>query len=168
MDELKPCPWCGPAKVTAGHTSGNLFRAGCEKCDIEWTRPTYAEAIAAWNRRADDAGKALREFVEAAKELRSYVRWKGNDLDLASPIVYRYDRAEYALSAPQTLRTEVTPSGEADRLRGGTPEITSPACLPSASDSAPREKSCDYCHYPAGKHGAWCKAAPPAKPGRKK
>ncbi len=50
--ELKPCPWCGPDQVTAGHTARDLFRAGCEKCDIQWTRPTYDEAVAAWNRRA--------------------------------------------------------------------------------------------------------------------
>jgi Lar family restriction alleviation protein len=50
-EELKPCPWCGPGQVSAGHTNRNLFRAGCETCGIEWTRPTYAEAVELWNRR---------------------------------------------------------------------------------------------------------------------
>ncbi len=41
------------------------------------------------------------------------------------------------LEQADDLRTDVAPSREADRLRGVNPEITSPACLPSASASAP-------------------------------
>lgn len=65
MTELKPCPFCGgEAKIQHEYSreSGDWYAVDClnKKCPMEivivttgW-RPTEAEAVEAWNRRAND------------------------------------------------------------------------------------------------------------------
>lgn len=51
-DALSPCPFCGaPAELANKGPMGH--KARCTSCDAERScRPTPAEAIAAWNKRA--------------------------------------------------------------------------------------------------------------------
>lgn len=66
MSELKPCPWCGRVPeiirnrtIVSGEVKHQEFYAfhPCRYIgSIEtWKRDTEAEAIEAWNRRANDA-----------------------------------------------------------------------------------------------------------------
>lgn len=60
--ELKPCPFCGGEAntypvVVGRHLDHTLFSVSCKKCGcgtkrFDWIR----EAIAAWNKRAKEAG----------------------------------------------------------------------------------------------------------------
>ena len=56
MAELKPCPFCGCAKVSVGNFAG-WFYGKCldDNCrTMGPTKPTKEEAIEAWNRRAEN------------------------------------------------------------------------------------------------------------------
>ncbi|MCP9269691.1 Lar family restriction alleviation protein [Xenorhabdus sp. XENO-1] len=57
-DELKPCPFCGGYSVVDKEYGGKYF-VYCSECLVEQTEPseTEAEAIAAWNQRANNDGK---------------------------------------------------------------------------------------------------------------
>lgn len=57
MAELKPCPFCG-GTATAQKNSNTWWRIKCDNCPCEVGRYWYhkkADAIEAWNRRADNA-----------------------------------------------------------------------------------------------------------------
>lgn len=63
-DELKPCPFCGENGLV--EEFGRLVLVQCCGCGVATDGSlTEAEAIAAWNRRANEAElvAALREFV---------------------------------------------------------------------------------------------------------
>ena len=50
--ELKPCPFCGCNAIVEGYSN---WWVRCECCLVETrTFKTEAEAIEAWNRRAED------------------------------------------------------------------------------------------------------------------
>lgn len=75
MDKLLPCPFCGWAAIMREWTSGmHYYRAECsntEGCDCHGLQHlTLGEAIAAWNRRADDERfkNALKEIINLACE----------------------------------------------------------------------------------------------------
>jgi len=54
-EALEPCPLCGGDELSHGFVEGGGVHwgtAGCEACDLQVTKATEAEAIAAWNRRA--------------------------------------------------------------------------------------------------------------------
>jgi Lar family restriction alleviation protein len=53
--ELKPCPFCGgEAGMVPPDSALPLWYAGCRHCDQGFCEDSEAEAIAAWNARADD------------------------------------------------------------------------------------------------------------------
>lgn len=56
-DKLKPCPFCGGKAVRLNFLDRELMRTmfGCRKCHttVQFARTTEAEAIEAWNTRAD-------------------------------------------------------------------------------------------------------------------
>lgn len=69
MSELLPCPFCG------GEASKRLFYKGkyrvhCNVCDAHSgdVCDTEAEAIAAWNSRAERTCKVTKEFVDIGGE----------------------------------------------------------------------------------------------------
>ena len=54
-EQLRPCPFCGgEANIYQMHFWGTTYTCECSNCGIE-TKPmdTEAEAIEAWNRRAE-------------------------------------------------------------------------------------------------------------------
>lgn len=52
--ELKPCPFCGGEKIKAVHGKW-MWWCKCGECGAESAiRNTKAEAIEAWNRRANE------------------------------------------------------------------------------------------------------------------
>lgn len=56
-DDLKPCPFCGNSKRSwlGVENWQQGFNATCWQCKARAAfKPTEAEAIAAWNRRASD------------------------------------------------------------------------------------------------------------------
>lgn len=72
MSELKPCPFCGgEAKTWADRTD---FYVACYKCHIDMSSGKPAEAIEAWNRRAQpaQAGQVLTDDKLLAM-------WEGTD-----------------------------------------------------------------------------------------
>ena len=59
MTELKPCPFCGGEAETKRHkffVGSDTYGVVCTKCEARTSQffDTQAEAIEAWNRRADD------------------------------------------------------------------------------------------------------------------
>ena len=57
MSELKPCPFCGADAELYQTNDTRNFRVICQKCPASVGRYWYhrkADAIKAWNRRADN------------------------------------------------------------------------------------------------------------------
>lgn len=87
MSELKPCPFCGGEAIpcsTGNHFATEKFFVLCGVCEVETPRiaRTRKEAIAAWNRRADDdtnvATNADRIRGMNDEELAEYIFGLGN------------------------------------------------------------------------------------------
>lgn len=60
-EQLRPCPFCGgEANIYQMHFCGTTYTCECSDCGIE-TKPmdTEAEAIEAWNRRAEPERKSM-------------------------------------------------------------------------------------------------------------
>ena len=60
MTDLKPCPFCGnEGKIVqdsgGGDYAQDFYYPECSECTLEWASSfdTYAEAVEAWNTRAD-------------------------------------------------------------------------------------------------------------------
>lgn len=80
MSNLKPCPFCGgeaeihPSNDWDAKFTGSTYFAWCDKCE---TRGDYynteAEAIVAWNTRADDAPDQTVDSCEA--DSREQLEW---------------------------------------------------------------------------------------------
>ena len=71
-EALKPCPLCGGNELSHGYVAGGGIEwgtCGCEACDLQVTKGTEAEAIAAWNRRlhTPEAGERDVELANAAR-----------------------------------------------------------------------------------------------------
>ena len=59
QNELKPCPFCGGENVEVFHPKYNpfigLYQVQCYDCHFGYKQcHTEKEAVAAWNRRAND------------------------------------------------------------------------------------------------------------------
>lgn len=53
-DNVKPCPFCGCTAISVREMSG-YFRASCGRCEATASyQESEQEAIARWNRRAND------------------------------------------------------------------------------------------------------------------
>lgn len=60
MNELKPCPFCGgKAYITTFDVFGGVHYAVCRNCKARVGKPSEADAVAAWNRRAQPANEPL-------------------------------------------------------------------------------------------------------------
>jgi Lar family restriction alleviation protein len=96
-DELKPCPFCGnnDYMTVEGTVSSNNFQVVCSwlsgGCGASGgVRRTQAEAIAAWNTRADDAPEQpvdnqadSREQLEAWAREEIAEKWACSDSDVS-------------------------------------------------------------------------------------
>jgi hypothetical protein len=62
-EKLEPCPLCRSEKVGSLTTSLAAWMVDCSECGCSIARETEAEAIAAWNRRAEGPAGLRREGV---------------------------------------------------------------------------------------------------------
>lgn len=81
MDELKPCPFDGaPAKLVA--LLGDKWVVQCCECSMKAPSSDHKNrAVAYWNRRPDDSGKALRKAVKVYQVALGKIdkmRWDSN------------------------------------------------------------------------------------------
>ena len=66
-EELKPCPCCGTDNVHVYQANNDKYRTyqvKCRKCGLRICKPTRAEVISAWNRRAEPEVKTQYIAVE--------------------------------------------------------------------------------------------------------
>ena len=66
-EALKPCPFCGEGIPDPGEPDPPLTHdwfCGCPECDMMFMADTKADAVAAWNRRADS-----EELIQARAEI---------------------------------------------------------------------------------------------------
>ena len=71
--EIKPCPFCGGEAVVDGTTwrasdGEEVCWISCRSCNGSSPADTPAEAIAAWNRRAETATPTVAEAARALLE----------------------------------------------------------------------------------------------------
>jgi Lar family restriction alleviation protein len=112
-EALKPCPLCGGNELSHGFVNtGSVMwgTAGCETCDLQVTKETEAEAIAAWNIRATQA-PARVELREAVK--RALIETVSSNAGQET----RVDRATEAVMATLTPPAQSSGPGEVKRLR---------------------------------------------------
>jgi len=175
MDEaLKPCPFCGndgsgPIEhaLHVSHTQNDwhsaydCYSVQCDKCTVSMGySDNEAEAIAAWNTRADAAPTPNAEVVEAV----GFAMWKA-EADRAAPNVgknraienYRYDldpidRAKWDQIAQAAIAA-------LDAARGGNPESAVNDWLSECTDGRVSEHTILilksfarwlYAHHPRG------------------
>ena len=73
MSDLKPCPFCGSEANTLHrpHVIDWRYSVGCndDECrgfiGLSWLYKTEAEAIAAWNRRAERTCECIAEYAKS-------------------------------------------------------------------------------------------------------
>lgn len=107
MGELLPCPFCGSSEVrgaTYSPVDGEEWQlVVCTSCGAETNDcATKAEAIAAWNRRAD-----LGETVQRAWQVAEQARREAADL--------RGQLAEYEAEFDNAVNQAILASGEAKK-----------------------------------------------------
>ncbi len=116
-EELKPCPFCGGLSDDV-HLIGSAWFVGGEHtpdCHLADFQRTKDEAIAAWNRRAEQSDNAvLHADVERLKEaVGPVLHWYQSDeeherplADIVEDIVadLQSDRAALGASSPATPR----------------------------------------------------------------
>ena len=109
-NELKPCPFCGGEADLEHYTVGSWddpedrYDVNCLSClaSIE-SKSTEAEAIEAWNRRADVAKNATTPEVRTAKVIDKSVGrhsisdfdWIGKCEKCGNEIQYSFDFCPY-------------------------------------------------------------------------
>jgi Lar family restriction alleviation protein len=96
---LKPCPFCGGEaevilryKENGSDIAGYDVGCGVERCNLQegadWYRATPAEAIAAWNRRAED--------IDSVDRLRVQLKAKVNkDGEIERTLEIKLKQADY-------------------------------------------------------------------------
>lgn len=95
--KLKRCPFCGGEAIRgiACHVHEDYaFRVECRECKI--VTPFYdteAEAIEAWNRRADDHFREVTKMVERTAKVVEH------DASVTDTDGYKYHRSEYLCGA---------------------------------------------------------------------
>lgn len=88
--ELKPCPWCdGPAETrnSRWHDTDH-WGVACQGCGNPWfdyRAITEAEAIAAWNQRANPQPAAVDGLVEQVSDMMREVFICGADWGRTRP-----------------------------------------------------------------------------------
>ena len=76
---LKPCPFCGPGELETFRL-GSIHFVQCQKCDIEQTGRSEAEAISAWNTRVNK-GPAADEVADCLENALRALDGRDSELD---------------------------------------------------------------------------------------